>query len=221
MFKSYENPLEGLPLRYLIGTDSPSGDGILECGYDSNFGIIAYCNLFDEKNQGNYGPYLHNSDTAQQYNEGQIDPKGPGWLKNLNEQFSRRRESGFQYVELDNPDAYDWSSVLSAIDLARSYQLKVIAKNPGLCQNPESYVAHPNIYGIIVEKGAGNVHSMHNLRIKAKKPTLPIWFVSFGDGRSWAMDMANQAVGLPNIGVTYSSQGEYGNSIDILIPNEL
>ena len=37
---------------------------------------IAYCNLFDENNTGKYGPYLHTSDTAKQYNEGQIDPRG-------------------------------------------------------------------------------------------------------------------------------------------------
>ena len=36
---------------------------------------IAYCNLFNERR---YGPYLNNSDTAKQYNEGQIDPQGAG-----------------------------------------------------------------------------------------------------------------------------------------------
>ena len=95
---------------------------------------IAYCNLFDEHNTGHYGPYLHSSDTAAEYNEGQIDPRGPGWEKNLREQFERRRNQGFEYIELDNPDAYSIKDVIGAIDLAASYGLKVIAKNPGLME---------------------------------------------------------------------------------------
>ena len=79
---------------------------------------IAYCNLFDEENTGKYGPYLHTSDTAEQYGEGQIDPKGPGWEKNLRQQFQRRKRQGFSYIELDNPDAYSVEDVLGAIDLA-------------------------------------------------------------------------------------------------------
>jgi hypothetical protein len=74
-----ESPtLAGRPLRYLIGRAAPSDglDGdVTEVGYDvttpAKRGIsIAYCNLFDEKNTGNYGPYLHTSDTAAQYSEG-------------------------------------------------------------------------------------------------------------------------------------------------------
>jgi hypothetical protein len=154
--------LEGKPLRYLIGTEA-SGPGrddvVTEVSYDTDqpaiHGIsIAYCNLFDEHNTGHYGPYLHSSDTAAEYNEGQIDPRGPGWEKNLREQFERRKHHGFEYVELDNSDAYSIEDVIGAIDLAASYGLKVIAKNPGY----------------------------------------------------------------RNMGVTYSSAGEYGNAIDILPP---
>ena len=93
---------------------------------------IAYCNLFDENKTGKYGPYLNSSDTAKQYNEGQIDPRGPGWEKNLREQFARRKNAGFEYIELDNPDAYTIKDVIGAIELAETYGLKVIAKNPGL-----------------------------------------------------------------------------------------
>lgn len=223
--------LEGKQLRYLIGGfvyDFTQPNDIVEVGYDSA-GIhpphsynptIAYCNLFDEHNTGQYGPYLHNSDTAAEYNEGQIDPNGLGWHLNLSDQFKRRKAQGFTFVELDNPDAYEWKDIKDAILYAKSYGLKVIAKNPGLTPDPLAYISHSNVFGIIVERDAGDVQSMHNLRIKAGKPTLPIWFVSFGSGRAWANSIANNAVGLPNIGVTYSSQGEYGNSIDILKPNE-
>ena len=80
------NTLEGKPLRYLIGTDGTASgrdDEVTVVSYSrtqpAKRGIsVAYCNLFDELNTGRYGPYLHASDTAAQYNEGQIDPRGPG-----------------------------------------------------------------------------------------------------------------------------------------------
>ena len=157
------NVLAGKRLRYLIGSDasrSGSDDEVTEVSYSTSAparrGIsIAYCNLFDENHTGRYGPYLHTSDTAKQYNEGQIDPRGPGWEKNLREQFERRKKQGFEYVELDNPDAYSMKDVIGAIELAASYGLKVIAKNPGLMGGEaKAYIAHPNVYGIIVERGA-------------------------------------------------------------------
>ena len=221
------NPLTGKRLRYLIGTDasrSGSDDEVTEVSYSTNAparrGVsIAYCNLFDENHTGRYGPYLHTSDTAKQYNEGQIDPRGPGWEKNLREQYERRKKQGFEYVELDNPDAYSMKDVIGAIELAASYGLKVIAKNPGLMGGEaKAYVAHPNVYGIIVERGAGNPAEMEALRRKAGKPDLPVWFVAFGAGRGWAGTVANGAKQFRNMGVTYSSAGEYGNSIDILSP---
>ena len=224
-----EDALAGKPLRYLIGTEA-SGPGrddeVTEVSYSTTQparrGIsIAYCNLFDEHNTGRYGPYLHTSDTSAEYHEGQIDPRGPGWEKNLREQFERRRKQGFEYIELDNPDAYSIKDVIGAIDLAASYGLKVIAKNPGLMgRGAAEYVAHPNVYGIIVEKGAGGAGDMDALRRKAGKPELPVWFVAFGSGRAWAGNVAGAAKQYRNMGVTYSSAGEYGNAIDVLVPTE-
>jgi hypothetical protein len=217
--------LSGKPLRYLIGGSAGPGhdDEVTMVSYSTNSPVkrgisIAYCNLFDEHNSGRYGPYLHNSDTAKQYNEGQVDPKGPGWEKNLREQYERRSKAGFEYVELDNPDAYKIKDVIGAIELAATYNLKVIAKNPGITDDPVSYVSHPNVYGIIVEKGAGGAADMERLRKKAGKPDLPVWFVAFGSGRGWAGSVANSAKSYRNMGVTYSSAGEYGNAIDILQP---
>jgi hypothetical protein len=221
------NALEGKPLRYLIGTQASwpgHDDEVTVVSYSATQparrGIsIAYCNLFDEHNSGRYGPYLRTSDTAKQYNEGQIDPRGPGWEKNLREQFERRRKQGFEYVELDNPDAYSIKDVIGTIDLAATYGLKVIAKNPGLMgAGATAYVAHPNVHGIIVERGAGSAGDMDQLRRKAGKPTLPTWFVAFGSGRGWAGSVASSAKNYRNMGVTYSSAGEYGNAIDILPP---
>lgn len=220
-----DNPLGAKSLRYLIGAASP-GQGEDEVAtvvaYDVDRPVargisIAYCNLFDETNSGEYGPYLDQSAVAADYNEGQIDPNGPGWEKNLREQFERRRNAGFKYIELDNADAYAINDVIGAIDLAATYGLKVIAKNPGLLEeDAAAFVAHPNIYGIIVEKDAGDPHAMDALRRKAGKPTIPVWFVSFGGkGRKWAENIASAATNFQSMGVTYSSAGEYGNAISL------
>jgi hypothetical protein len=222
------NPLEGKPLRYLIGIDfsgrSDEGE-ITEVSYNTTKptarGIsVKYCNLFDEENTGRYGPYLHTSDTAAQYGEGQIDPRGPGWMRNLQHQFERATMQGFEYIELDNADAYRITDVLGAIEAANHRGLKVIAKNPLLLEDDAtSYLAHPNVYGVIVEEGAGSPADMDELRKKAGKPNLPVWFVAFGDGRDWADNLVNTAKRFRNMGVTYSSAGEYGNSIDLLRPD--
>ena len=171
-------------------TEPTEVDEVTEVAYSAapvKRGIsIAYCNLFDEHNTRRYGPYLRTSDTAAQYNEGQIDPRGPGWEKNLREQFDRRKKQGFEYIELDNPDAYSIKDVI----------------------------------GAIVEKGAGGAGDMDALRRKAGKPELPVWFVAFGSGRAWAGNVASAAKQYRNMGVTYSSAGEYGNAIDVLVPTE-
>src|SRR5262245_34519613 len=94
---SHGNPLEGKRLRYLIGRegDVTGKDGeIFVVGYDVDhpprYGVgVGYCNLFDENSTGEYGPYLHSSDTAVRYREGQIDPRGPGFERNLREQLGR------------------------------------------------------------------------------------------------------------------------------------
>ena len=224
------NPLAGKPLRYLIGADGThfagGADVVTEVPYGvkpARLGIsIAYCNLFDENNTGAYGPYCTATDTAELYGEGVPDPEGPGFFKNLREQFARAKSQGFDYVELDNPDAYRVSDVIRAIDLAAGYRLKVIAKNPELVDDDATpYLAHRNVFGVIVEKGAGTPAEMHRLRSAAGKPELPVWFVAFGegragDGKSWAMAVGKAAASYQNMRVTYSSVGEYGNSIDIL-----
>ena len=219
------NPLAGKPLRYLIGSDDPgegSEDVITEVPYGHppvKRGIsIGYCNLFDEKNTGRYGPYLRDSDTARDYGEGQIDPHGPGWTQNLVAQFYERKRQGFRYIELDNPDAYEIKFVIGAIELAAQYGLKVIAKNPGLMERGAvEYVAHPNIHGIIVERG-GSAFYLDQLRRNAGKPDLPVWFVFFGNPRHQADQIALDAKQFRSMGVTYSSAGEYGSSEDILRP---
>jgi len=219
----HDNPLGGLRLRYLIGTDNP-GSGkegyVTEVGYDVKAPVqigpsIKYGNLFDETNSGKLGPYLQTSDTAAEYKEGQIDPRGPGWNKNLREQFERAKRQGFRYIELDNPDAYSSMDVVNAVAIAADFQLGVIAKNPLLVEGDQlAYVGHQNIFGIIVERGAGGPQAMHDLRIRAMKTDLPVWFVFFGRSDRAARNTA-KAVNYKNMYVTHSYVGEYGNAVDI------
>jgi hypothetical protein len=219
--------LAGKPLRYLIGgDDSDEGrDGeVIELSFDAEAppdrGIgIKYCNLFDEENSGDYGPYLKGTDVSKDYDEGQIDPHGPGWQKNLNDQFSRAKKQGFVYIELDNPDAYAVADVVGAVSLAQKYGLKVVAKNPGLVDGDrKAYVAHPNVVAVIVEKDAGMPDDMDALRRAVGKPEMQVWFVAFGGGKAWADKVAAAAGKYKNMGVTYCTKGEYKTAADLLVP---
>jgi hypothetical protein len=225
-----DDVLGGMPMDYLIGNSNPQtgmAGRITVVAYDINrvpaHGIgVGYCNLFEEAGRtGKYGPYLNDSDTARDYNEGQIDPKGTGWMRNLADQFRRRQKSGFKYIELDNPDAYKTQDVNMAVSMASEYGLGVLAKNPHLCEpDPVSYLAHQNIYGAIVERGAGTARDMEHLRKEANRPNLPVWFVFHGSGHQIADETARiiRSAGYKNMGVTFSRKGEYGTSQDVLLP---
>ena len=148
-------------------------------------------------------------------------PAEPGWRRNLTEQFERRKKHGFAYMELDNPDAYSVTDVVAAVDLAESYGLKVIAKNPGLMEgDPLPYVAHPNVHGIIVEKGAvirttwtrcGGAPASRTCRSGS-------FFFDARKGREAGKKAAAQTAGIAKqyrgMHVSYSPGGEYTRSMD-------
>ncbi len=222
------SPLQGKPLRYLIGARSfvdGTPDEITEVGFRAErpprYGIaVKYGNLFDEGNSGQYGPYMAPSDTAEDYNEGQIDYRGPGWWSNIDEQLMRAKAQGFKIIEWDNADAYPVEAVIGAADRAAEYGLQVIAKNPHLIKGGEAYVARPNVVGIVVERDTDSTPTpsmLHALRVRAGRPTLPVWFVGFGEDVAWVNAIAAEAQ-QHRMGVTYSTEGEYRNSIDIVRP---
>lgn len=227
--------LDGKQLRYLIGGEDDyegADNEVVELSYDAErlpkHGVgIKYGNLFNEKyskqspaERARYAPYLEQGDTAAEYKEGQIDPAGPGWDRNLDEQFARAKAQGFEIIELDNPDSYSGDEVMDAVDRAAAAGLKMVAKNPWLVQNATDYVEHPAIVGIIVERDAGTPREMDALRSTAGKPTLPVWFVAYGSGKSWADRMADEIDRheYVNMGVTFSDEGEYETSVDVFPP---
>jgi hypothetical protein len=186
-----------------------------------------YCNFFNEKydeqsdaERAKYAPYLYSSDVAEEYGEGQIDPAGQGWNRNLDEQFARRLDQGFHIIELDNPDAYDTSDVVTALDrMVASGIPMALAKNAALCSAPATYLRHPAVVGVIVESYCGAPDLMDRIRIEAGKPDLPVWFVAFGSGRAWAEMMATEAAEYKEMSVTYYELGEYaGGREELLAP---
>jgi hypothetical protein len=217
-----------MPLRYVIGADD-GGSGVVgvatEVAWDCDVRppkgeAVGYCNLLDERyGDGNrsYAPYLPQSGTSEDYDEGLIDPAGPGFDRNLRDQFKRRLDAGFKYVELDNPDSYSLATVLHANDLAAQYGLMVLAKNPGLgCTDADAdaVLRQVNVVGIIVEAGAGTPNSMARMRNLNGRPTLPVWFVNFGRGaRSKANRQHAQIGKLSNQWASWCSEGEYENAI--------
>jgi hypothetical protein len=221
-----------LPLRYMIGKTYDDGETgyITEVGYDAprlpDVGEgWAYGNLFNEKyaeqntaERAYFGPYLDTSDTAQEYNEGQIDPNGKGWLRNLDMQINKCVGLGFSVLELDNPDAYLTRDVLRAVDYVANHGLKTFAKNPMLCGDPTAYVAHPAVIACVVEHGAGTVARMDLLRREAGKPLLPVRFIAFGGGLGWAQSKALtiSRENFQDMSVSYSAVGEYCSSEPVI-----
>lgn len=229
-------PLANLRMRYLIGADrsDPGQDGfVTEVGYDATVKPmhgtgVKYCNLFYEKYSDDdttdamrayYGPYLHDSDTAEEYGEGQIDPEGQGWHKNLDEQFARAKSQGFEYIELDNPDAYSDADVAGAVTHAYAkYGLRVLAKNPLLMPTCHLYMSSKAIAGVVVERGAGWPGGYDSLRRGLNRPLMPVWFVFYGKRwRSLAQTYAQSAARFPGMSVSFSSRGEYESSEQVVV----
>jgi hypothetical protein len=223
------NPLAGMALDYLLGADGPQrgkagritetpfGEGPAALGRS-----IAYCNLRREDGEPpEFGPYLPHDDIFAQFGEGRPDPKGQGFLRNIVEQLDHCRGLGHTLVEEDNPDSYPPAAVMRGVELAQQRGLGVIAKNPGLLGDAApKYAGHPNVFGIIVEEDCGTPAEMDQLRRMVGKSDLPVWFVSFGDGRDFAERTAQaiKSARVVNMGVTYSREGEYETSEDVLRP---
>lgn len=235
-FKNLVSPTEALAgrrVRYLIGAtgdkiilpDQPDATVVLPYDYEHPVHLdacaaIGYINLFDEFGTGNLGPYRTDTETAQRYGERVIEQYGSGWDKNLRRQFEKWRRLGVAFVELDNAEAYPLQALLGAVDMAESYGLRVIAKNPHLIERGAKYVSR--CYGIISEQGAGDPWSIDQIRQDAGRPLMPIWFVAYTDdennGGAWAQRIKHVCEAYVGMGVTHSPDGEYTSSEDVLVP---
>ena len=221
--------LTAKPLRYLIGLErdpAPDASDIVELGYDATRPPAPaigckYVNLRDERNSGDYAPYLPPDDIDDTYGEPAPDPDGAGFWRNLVEQLQRAAGQGFHYVELDNLDTYDVATSLRCFNEVRAHGLKVLVKNPLLVTGEESdLLRHESAVLVVVERGAGNPRSLHELRQDAGRDTMPVRFVAYGDGEAWARHCGRLIAeqGHVDMGVTYSALGEYGSSEDIAVP---
>lgn len=229
--------LDGKPLDYRIGTSAGEGraNRVTMAPWMSetkpSIGIaVLYVNLFDEHesynketNTGDYDPYLTRGDVADRYDEGQCDPDGEGFWRNLDEQLIHANALGFEYVELDNRDAYRNSVILKCFSRCAAKGLGVFCKNPGMSNFDESSVEllkHSAVHGMILEKGDVSADDVQTMRVEAGVPFLALWIVAFTDGRGWAVRQAGQikSRGYKNMGVTNSRGGEYIEVEDILLP---
>jgi hypothetical protein len=228
-----QEELYGLSLRYLIGgwDDDPSiepeTDVIYEFGFDvqrpsrSSMLAIKYGNLLDQSKTDRYGPYLVPTGNALAFNLKVPDPKKTGYYLNIHSQLELAQKFGYKLIEWDNPDNENFVlfDLKRAIDVAMTYKIGVIFKNPGLIKfDITPLIAHPNVFGMIVEENCGIVPALDKLRRDAKKPLLPIWFVSYGSSDQWAQDIATEARRFFHMGVTHSYNGRYNQSLDVFKP---
>lgn len=140
---------------------------------------------------------------------------GPGWERNLADHYSIAAELSYRFAVLDNPDAYSYGDVAAAATLAYSHGLGIIAKNPILTRCPIAFMSHPNVAGVIVERGAGTPAEHDDLRRRARNDgRLPVWFVFTGNEGAAECAAEIEAGGFKGMGVTYAS-GQYNDSTNI------
>jgi uncharacterized protein (TIGR02594 family) len=219
------NPLACV--RYAIGAKTTIvniPERVTMYGYDVVDAPSAkYVNLFSEHDEASeYAPYLPKTDTARQYGEGVPDPARGGFWHNLDDQLDRALIGRAKLVETDNRDAYRNAVVLKVFDRVASRGLRVICKNPGMSDHDEdsTELLKPAVVAsAIIEEGDVTPGQFHRMRVAAGRPELPVTFVSFGSGRSWALGCAAEisAAGYVNMGVTYDRAGEYGGDDEIVL----
>lgn len=214
--------------RYkILKTSDPGEDGVVtELGYGATEPPakgrgVKYINIRKEKVAPECGPYLviENDDIEAKYGEPAPDPERKGFWDNLRRQLEASAK--FREYEPDNLDTYNASVALLVFNGVAQHG-NIWAKNVALVDgNKQALFEHHAVVGAIAEKDKKNTPEFyHNLRVAAGKPDLFVQFVAYGDGRNWAQEIAQRikANDYRNMGVSYSSEGEYGNAEVILLP---
>jgi peptidoglycan hydrolase-like protein with peptidoglycan-binding domain len=213
-------------MRYLIGLDSDPGEAgaVTVIGYNAKtlpINGVGYVNCRQEEGGRKPGvDYIDPpDDIEQEYGEPAFVFDTLDFWANLEPQIAKWKRLGATAVEIDNLDTYDVASALKIF--ARLSGLNVWVKNAAIVEGDKKLLlAHPASVGCIVEEDCGTPAEYETLRKSANKPDTPIRFVSYGDGRGWAEDVANKikAAKYQNMAVTYSARGEYTSVEHILLP---
>lgn len=226
------SPFTNKRLRYLIADDAAEGaeGAITEPGYSSEAkpaGVaLRYGNLRDQvspleqrkRNEGLYGPYLPPDDISDEYPEPAPVARSGGAWRLIDEQIAAAK--GWDGIEWDNIDTYNSAYALEVFDRTWVKDLPVAVKNPlNVRGDPKALIRHPATQIAIVEKGAGSPAAMHDL-LKAAGKSIPVRYVARQHEREWAQETAQAilAGGYPDFAVTWSDKGEYGGTVDILLP---
>lgn len=145
------------------------------------------------------------------------DPNGP-----IATQIIRAAALGYGLVELGFPDHMGLGEFMELLTQAHGVGIGVIAKNPSHSPGPFQFVSHPNVFGIVAERGIGDVASLVELRHHSRKDGLmPIWFVY--DGPAGVSELADhiRRAAYTGIGVSFGSglgRTKYDDSIAVLDP---
>lgn len=236
------NPLAGKPLRYrigrenedvpLIGADGELTEGTYDDGLPSAGIGVGYCNTFDQSQGFVFGPHLADDKVSAQYDERRVDPQREGWPRLVAEQILRRKRQVLQLIEWDNIDGYanyGVDLILKLYDDTHAAGLGILAKNPRNLVGSLSIVKHAGVVAVINELGAGSPDEMEDLRRRALRPDLPIYWVFWGSkqlatARAYGKIIKDR--GYLNMSVTHDStvdedgnEVEYGGNIeDIVLP---
>jgi peptidoglycan hydrolase-like protein with peptidoglycan-binding domain len=226
------SPIDMKPLRYLIAKDGDAGeDGTVTLtGYNTTattaptHGIAAgYVNRRQEEGERLPGvSYLPPDDIEHEYGEPAPTPGTAFFWQNINTQLDKWLALNVRYIDMDNLDTDNATVALSILNAVFAKGMFVYLKNPNLIEGDKAaLVRHSAAAAFLCEQDDDlTAGKLDELRRVGGKPELPIRVVSYGDGRAWAMKIAEQAVALKlkDFGVTYSTQDEYGSVEHILKP---
>lgn len=105
---------------------------------------------------------------------------------------ARAQATGFPLGEMDGTRPLTWGlgETMEFFTQAFTHGLGVIVRNPMLYAAPRLIMSHPNVLGVVVDRGAGNSADHAVIRdIVHRGGLLPVWFVFDGpDGAEACAD---------------------------------
>lgn len=138
------------------------------------------------------------------------------------DQLANAVEHGYQFVELAMPSGYRLGGFMELLTHMHGLGVGAVARNAARSAGPYQYLAHPNVFGCVVERQHGSPLEYAKLRHDVRKDGLmPVWFVFDGaDGADGAAEEI-RLHDLKGMGVTFSSGltcVRYDDSHSVLTP---